>query len=39
MGGGRRTFLRKDDIDPETHDVSAEGRLDGRNLINVTFEL
>ena len=35
MGGGRRTFLTKDDLDPETNAVDSKGRLDGRNLITV----
>lgn len=34
MGGGRRVFLSKDDLDPETGEKSTKGRLDGRNLIN-----
>ena len=36
MGGGRRTFLPQNETDPETHEVdSKNGRLDGRNLVNV----
>lgn len=35
MGGGRRVFLSKDDLDPETGEKSTKGRLDGRNLVNV----
>ena len=34
MGGGRRTFLRADELDPETNSNSSDGRLDGRNLID-----
>ena len=38
MGGGRRTFLSKDDLDPETNAVDSNGRLDGRNLITVIID-
>ena len=35
MGGGRRTFIPKTEVDHETNETSDKGRLDGRNLINV----
>ena len=37
LGGGRRSFIPKDEMDPETGDNSDQGRLDGRNLINVSL--
>ena len=36
LGGGRRSFIPKDEMDPETGYNSYQGRLDGRNLINVS---
>lgn len=36
MGGGRRYFLPADATDPEHGSNSAHGRLDGRNLIDVS---
>ena len=37
MGGGRRSFIPKNELDPEAGDNSDQGRLDGRNLINVSL--
>ena len=36
LGGGRRSFIPKDELDPEAGVNSYQGRLDGRNLINVS---
>ena len=36
MGGGRRWFLPADATDPERGHNTAHGRLDGRNLIDVS---
>ena len=36
MGGGRRWFLPADATDPERGSNTAHGRLDGRNLIDVS---
>ncbi|ESO83616.1 hypothetical protein LOTGIDRAFT_179711 [Lottia gigantea] len=33
MGGGRRTLLPKDFIDPQTNSAHSKQRIDGRNLI------
>ena len=36
LGGGRRSFIPKDEMDPEAGNNYYQGRLDGRNLINVS---
>lgn len=33
LGGGRRSFLRKSDLDPESGDNSVNGRRDNRSLV------
>lgn len=39
MGGGRRFFLPADATDPERGSNTAHGRLDGRNLIDVSINI